>query len=350
MRPQNKETILIVLIAGIGDLILASKAIRAIRNGHPDAQIWLLTSSDAGPLARNYPYIDRVWEFPARELRKNKRYVLKILKMILELRRTPFSFIVNLYRISSFQGALKMGILFLLLRGLIKAGHNSRGFGLFIRRKAGRTAFQNRHFTDAMSDIARLAGGMPDQKGIEVFWRKESESAWSTFFKAKGEKPLFIGINPGADRPQKQWNPIRFAHVADQLQMRLNAQIILFGGPGEENLAHRIQDHMEHSALNLAGRLTLNDLASIMSRLDLLITNDSGPMHLAAAVKTPLVALFGPEDPLFTRPYTQPDLYRIVAGKVDCRPCRKERCICTLCLDLISPEKVVKECLFLLNY
>ena len=94
-----RETILIVLIAGIGDLILASKGIRSIRRGYPEAEIHLLTSTDAAPVARNYPYIDRVWSFPIRELRRDKGHALAVLGLIRRLRGFRYRMAVNLYSV-----------------------------------------------------------------------------------------------------------------------------------------------------------------------------------------------------------------------------------------------------------
>ncbi len=156
---KRKTAILVILVAGIGDLILASKSIRAIRNGYPDADIHLLTNSEAVPIAQNYSYVDYLWSFPIREMRKDKRYLLDIMKLVLGLRKIKFDFAVNPYTVSSWLGAIKMGFLFLLLGAKEKIGHDSKGFGLFINKKAPLETFQNRHFADAMMDIALLSGG-----------------------------------------------------------------------------------------------------------------------------------------------------------------------------------------------
>ena len=87
----------------------------------------------------------------------------------------------------------------------------------------------------------------------------------------------------------------------------------------------------------------------LIRRCDLLLTNDSGPMHIAAAVKTPVVALFGPEKPSTFRPYTSPELSRVLVKPVDCRPCKKSQCNNAVCLDAISPEEVTHACLDLLE-
>jgi len=348
---NSGHKILILLIAGIGDLILASKPIRALKNGFPDADLHLLTSTEASTLAVNYPYIDHVWAFPVRELRKDRFQVIRAINIIRQMRIARFDLCLNLYRVTSLRGALRMGLLTALVRAQRKAGHDSMGFGLILDKKAEKETFQNRHFTDAMMDLAKLAGGVPDDRGIEVFWERSVEAKWTTFFQKEGEeiKPLCIGINPGADRPEKRWSPENHASVADRLSELRGANIFVFGGPGEEHLACRIEKAMKHPVTNLAGKLSLNELAYVISRLDLFVTNDSGPMHIAAAVKTPLVALFGPEDPVYTRPYTSPDLYRIVQKELSCRPCMNKRCDRPICMESLKPEDVLQACLDLLD-
>ena len=343
----KREIIAVFLIAGIGDLVMASKSLRAIRNGFPDSEIHLLTSTEASVLAENYPYVDRVRSFPVRELRNDRFHIFRVPKLIGSLRTVEFDTAINLYRISSWFGALKMGMLFSLLRARCKVGHDHKGFGLFLHKKAPAGIFRKRHLADAMLDIARMAGGVPDDKGVEVFWKKGCEQGWMHLFPREKRKPI-IGINPGADRPHKRWNQGRYAVMADRIIEQLGAKVILLGGPGEEGIAKRIQAGMKNKAIDLAGRLTLNVLACVINELDLLVTNDSGPMHIAAALKTPIVAIFGPEDPIYSRPCTSPDLYRIINAQVDCRPCIKDSCARPICLERITPEEVIEKCLEML--
>lgn len=346
-----KQSILIVLVAGIGDLALASKSIRAIRNGFPDANIHLLTSTEASSIARNYEYLDHVWVFPIRELRKSKFQIFNIIKLISNLRKIDFDIAVNLYIVGSWIGAIKMSLLFLLLKAQVKVGHGNKGFGVFLTRKVPAETFQNRHFADSMMKIALLAGGIEDNKRIEVFWNKKSEEKWEHLFSGKTDKAkeINIGINPGGDRRNRRWNPDNYAFVADKLIEQFSAKVVILGGPGEENIARHIEKKMRNDAINLAGKLTLNELTYIISQFDLLVTNDSGPMHIAAAVKTPLVAIFGPEDPILMAPYTSTSLYKIVFKDVDCRPCTKKNCSRPVCLDLITSEEVNEKCFEILN-
>lgn len=350
-KDKIKTPILIVLIAGIGDLILASKSIRAIRNGYPDADIHLLTNSEAVPIAQNYAYVDYVWAFPIREMRKSKICLFDIWKLLLKLRRTGFAMVVNLFEVASLRGAIKMSILFFLLNIRVRIGHNNKGFGLVLTDKVPSGTFQKRHRVDAMMDIALLAGGALDGKDIEVFWDKKCEKKWERlFFEKTGiVQEIIVGVNPGGDRSNKRWSPNNFATIADRIIDEFGAKIIILGGPGEENISNEIQQKMKNDAVNLSGRLDLNDLVYIINKMDVFITNDSGPMHIGAAIRTPLVAIFGPCDPTLVMPYTSKSLYRLIYKGLDCQPCNNEKCTQHVCLDMVTPEEVYEKCVELLN-
>jgi len=343
------KRILIVIVAGIGDLVLASMAIRAIRNGNPDAEIHILTSSDAESLALNYRFVDRVWPFPIRELRKSKRHLFKIFRIVQNLRTFQFDKIINLYRVGSRVGALKMGLFFLLLKGHSKIGHGAFGFDLFLTKSLPTDTFENRHCTEGTIKIAEAAGGIPDEKGIEIFWDKNCEDKWNYLLRRRDSSHLLVGINPGGDRENRRWGSKNYADVADRLADRFDLTLFILGGPGEEPIAGDIRLSMKHDSVDLSGKLSLNDLAYVISRLDLLVTNDSGPMHIGAATGTPLVAVFGPEDPINVAPYTSPDLFRIIYKEIACRPCGKKKCRNFRCLDLITPDEVIDKCLELLR-
>lgn len=349
MQKHDRKRILVVLIAGIGDMILASKALRAIRNGFPDADIHLLTSTDAAPIAEHYDFLSQVWAFPIRELRISKLHLFGMLRILRTLRNFSFDEVINLYHIGSVAGALKMGALFLSLKATEKIGHDAHGFGSFLTRTVPSDFFQKRHFADSMAELALFAGGIPDDRGIEVFWDSGCENRWGDIVHSKTPGRLLVGINPGGDRKNKRWDPRRYAAVADGLADRFSSTIMLFGGPGEEDIAGQAIRNMKHEVVDLSGKLSLDDLTYLISRLDLLVTNDSAPMHIGAATRTPLVALFGPEDPLLMGPYTGTDLFRVIHKDVPCRPCVASRCEHVHCLDLIEPEEVVEKCVEILK-
>lgn len=339
-----RESILVVLIAGIGDLVLASKSIRAIRNGFPNADIHLLTSTDASSIAQNYPYVNHVWGFPIREMRKSKHYLFDIMKLLYHLRKIRFNLAINLYRVSSWIGALKMGVIFLLLNAKMKIGHDSKGFGGAVTNKVPKATFRDRHIADAMMLLARSAGGRPDENGIEIFWDRNSEEKWKYLFSAENPPPqhkIDVGINVGGDRENRRWDPDNYAALADKLIENFNAKVIILAGPGEEHISLQILKQMKNDSINLGGKLTLNDLTFVISELDLLITNDSGPMHIGAATETPLVAIFGPENPTLFHPYTSPENYITVYKHLNCQPCNTKKCDHISCLNDITVSEIL---------
>jgi ADP-heptose:LPS heptosyltransferase len=125
----------------------------------------------------------------------------------------------------------------------------------------------------------------PDPKAYQSLPEKLTQAGWHS------ERPL-VGINPGASSPERQWLPERYAQVADTLQ-REGVRIVLLGGSGDMPLAKTIRDSMETEPLMLTGKLTLDELIVAISGLDALISGDTGPAHLAAAVGTPVVGLYG---------------------------------------------------------
>ena len=161
------------------------------------------------------------------------------------------------------------------------------------------------------------------------------------FIPFKYSKPT-IGINPGATYGSaKRWYPEEFAKVANELGKKYD--IIIFGGPGEEEIANDIEKNLTiKNYKNLCGKLTIKELCEKIGGLELLITNDSGPMHIAAAFKVKIVALFGPTKYKETSPYNTE--YKIVTKNLECAPCMKRECPLKHheCMKLITADEVIK--------
>jgi ADP-heptose:LPS heptosyltransferase len=151
---------------------------------------------------------------------------------------------------------------------------------------------------------------------------------------------LKIGIHPGAKFPSRRWDLGRFAEVADRLHSAQHARIVLLGGPSDELLVEGIAALMRARPLNLAGHTSVGALGAAISRLDLLICLDSGPFHVACALGTPTVVLFGPGDQRRWGPL-DPVRHRVVSHPVPCAPCPHEQCpIEHPCLELLTASQV----------
>jgi len=156
-------------------------------------------------------------------------------------------------------------------------------------------------------------------------------------------------VNPSARWPTKQWSPESFAVVADELHRR-GARVTLIGASGDEPIGEQVLRHMHTVPLNLIGQTTLKELIALLRMARVVVTNDSGPMHLAAAVGTPVVALFGPTDPAKTGPYGGGHV--VLRSAVPCSPCFSRGCVNPVtmeCLTTIRPQQVINSVTILLK-
>ena len=164
-----------------------------------------------------------------------------------------------------------------------------------------------------------------------------------------GNRPL-IGLHPGARPPARRWPAAYFANVADTLARRLDAQILLTGGPDEAETVQTVIDAMHTSALSLVGKTSLGGLAAVMGKLDLFISNDTGPSHVACAVDCPSITLFGPADVQRWAPLDR-QKHSIARHPVACSPCGYWECpIDHRCLHGLLPQTVVAAALKQLRF
>ena len=169
------------------------------------------------------------------------------------------------------------------------------------------------------------------------------DAAAAELFSAAGISScdFVVGINPGATYGSaKRWYPERFAAVADILAERWGAKIVLTGGSGEAGIAADIARVMSAPTLDLAGKTGVRELMTVIKRCNFFVTNDSGPMHIAAAFGVPLVAVFGSTDSTTTYPLAEHAV--VVRQEVDCAPCMKRECPTDhRCMTAVTPEDVV---------
>jgi heptosyltransferase-2 len=176
-----------------------------------------------------------------------------------------------------------------------------------------------------------------------ALYLKEEEELAAQELLAAGALPTsgpWVGISPGAAYgPAKRWPPERFAALADTLEEKFEARLVLLGGPADRQVAAQVQENLKKPVLDLVGRTSLRQALGVLGQLKLLITNDSGLMHAAAALRVPLVALFGSTDPKATGPFTS--RATVLYHPLSCSPCRQRTCEAGYpCLTAISVAEV----------
>jgi len=223
-------------------------------------------------------------------------------------------------------------------------GYATDGRGPLLTRRP-RVPPEVRGWSEVYYYRAMLAG-----VGLEVSASPDASLGCPAEWSANGRRLLedesgspWIGLNPGAAfGTAKRWIPERYAAVGDILSRRARVRVAIVGGPAERPLAERIASGMRSRPRVLCGETSLPDLVGVLSHLRLLITNDSGPMHLAAALGVPVVAIVGPTNWRETAPWGPG--HRLVHEPVDCAPCKLRECpIDHRCMRRVTVDRVVEE-------
>jgi heptosyltransferase-2 len=322
---SGAERILVRAPNWVGDVVLSLPALRDVRRAFPGARLEVLARSWVADLYRAVPEVDHV-----RESRGHRNDPSAL--------RGEFD--VGLLLPNSFVSALV-----LWWAGIPERwGYATDGRGLLLTRRCGvpdsvRGRSQVYYYRAMLEGLGLATEGPPDASlRCPDDWRGRGGEL------LKGEGP-WIGVNPGAFfGAAKRWIPERFAAVADTVARRIDAKVVVVGAPQERPLADAIAAGMETPVQVLCGETTLAELVGVLSHLRLLLTNDSGPMHVAAALGVPLVAVFGSTDWRETSPVGE--TCRIVREEVDCAPCLLRECpIDHRCMSRVGADRVAAEAL-----
>jgi heptosyltransferase I len=330
--------ILIVKLSAIGDVIHTLPSLAVLRKFYPDAHITWVVEEAAADLVRNHPCLDLVlisrrknWikDFRRGQIRRPLREIRLFLK---ELRRRPYDLVID------FHGLLKSALIVLLSGGKRKLGYDSlqEFSGLFYNERIPED--MSKHAVDRYLDFAYYLGAKPDKAEFVLPANSETKATTNIILKKYNlEDKKYIAINPIAYWETKLWDNEKFAHLADSIKTKLNVEVVFTGS--EKESIEKIIALMKSKAVNLGGETSLLDLASIYKKAQLVITTDSGPMHLAVAIGTPVIALFGPTDPQKTGPYGIG--HTVISATLPCSPCLLKNCATKKCMRNISPEQVM---------
>ncbi len=350
---EHPARILVVKAAGIGDLILAVPAFRALRHRFPDAAIDLLVTPKCADLMTGCPFVDAVHLLPTRGMHNRiaPSQTLPLVRTLWRLRRQRYDLLINLYHLFSRAGALKVRLLCRAIAPGAAIGRNTDHRGTFYDASVFDSwedpSWAARHETALNLDVVRLLGAEDPGEGL-AYWvddaaRARTASELERLDVAAGSFSRII-LNPGADAPYKRWPASCFAELADRLLQEHAVQILITGGADDRPVVERILGAMTRrdGAVDLAGRLTLVELAALLERCDLIVTNDTGPMHLAAAVGTSVVALFGPGKPGRYGPCGPAGRHTVLQHPAACSPCTDFECRDRRCMEAISVEEVYR--------
>jgi ADP-heptose:LPS heptosyltransferase len=318
--PSQRKRILIVSTTGLGDTLWATPAIRALKETYPLSKISVLTSPVGKSVLQNNPHLSTI-------------FLLRDPLVFFKLRKEHFDTILIFHASQRIVFPL---CFFLRASEIIATEGLNKGLDSLLTQ---RVAQQPIHEIERRLQITSAIGAKTSDFSMELPFTN-NEKVFETSL------PL-IGFNPGSKDRFKQWDPACFVKLGQMLRGQLPCQIVITGGRGEEALAEEIASQIP-GAISLAGKLSIDQLAALIKQMAVMVSNDTGPMHIAFAMKTPTVALFCPTDPKLCGPYHPTFPVAVISKPITCTPCLKKKCRLPFCLYQISPEEVLSHTLPLL--
>ncbi len=330
IRTNIGERFLIVSTTGLGDTLWGTPAIRALRESYPKAYIGVLTTKLGKEVLQNNPHIDEVFAL------KNPP-LFSLLKLFPTLIRRQIATVL-IFHIS--QRPLLPFCALIGAGRIIGTEKMNKDLDFLL---TDRLEIKKIHEIERRLNIVEIAGAQSGSKWMEFFPSAEDREKAASLI----PEGLVVGLHPGAKDRFKQWPPSHFITLGRKLKEQLGAQIIVTGTPAEKDLVETVAAAID-GALAIYEGVSIPELAALLGRLSLYITNDTGPLHIACAAKTPTIALFTPTDPVLCGPYFAPHV-RVVQKKPTCFPCIKKKCQDPFCLLQISPGEVLKTALTILD-
>lgn len=306
--------ILIIFFSGIGNFILFTPTLRAIRNKYPNAEITLLLKQKVVlDIIQDEGLIDHVVHYP--QATSSIKNMLVQASLIQSLRVKKYDLVITTFEAQGW----KLATFVRMIGGKFSIGYKSgnwydRCYNKLLTYDTGM------HEVDRHIKIADFMGADFTDKTPRISI-KDDDRAFAETIVSKNCSPL-IGMHPGSSENlwRKRWMPERFAELADRLSERYGTKILILGGKDEVNLAEKISALMQTAKpIVMAGKTTIGQATALIEQCALFVSNDSGLMHVASAIKTPVVAIFGPTDPAKNAPYGKDHI--VVRKGVSCSPC-----------------------------
>jgi heptosyltransferase-2 len=335
---KNIHHLLIRSTNWVGDAVMTTPAVRAIRKNFPGSRISILAKPWVAPVFEHSPHVDVVLVYDAKG---RHRHFSGTLRLARDLRKYRFDAAILL------QNAIEAALIAFLAGIPARIGFDTDARRLLLTHPVRCTRqIKSIHQTGYYLEILKGVGLPTGPRTLELFLGRQDRERAGAILKRHGIGlgDLVIGLNPSATfGPAKQWFPERYAALADRLNAAFGARILLFGGPGDRALGEQVCRMMRTRAVDLSGRTSLGEAMALIERCRAFVTNDSGLMHVAAALHTPLAAIFGSTNSTTTRPFS--DTSRVVRQPMDCGPCLKP--VCPLghmnCMAAISVDRVFHE-------
>ena len=334
------ERICVLRFGAMGDILLTTPAVRALSRRYPSARIDFVVGKGAVPIVTGIPYISRTIEF---DKLATDALPFGFLAFLKGLREADYDLFVN------FQPSVKTRVMaFASAAPRVLTFQKDR----HIHPETGHMRHAVDDFYRVLEPLGVSSLGSSDRR-LDFVVSPDARARVADLLREEGleESDTLVLVNPGASHPVNRWPPERIAEffAAAGHDFPVSVRMGLIGGSADvasaEAIWERIPADIRPRVMLLTGRLNVKELGAVIERASVVVTADTGPMHVASAVGTPIVALFGPADPFRTGPVGPTGKHLVVVNKdgLDCVPCRRRSCARgdTACMTQLSVERVL---------
>jgi heptosyltransferase-1 len=327
--PSRIERILVVKPSSLGDVVHSLPFLNAIKTRFPAASVhWVIAKGLEG-IFEGHPMIDKLWVINKDDWKKigNLKVTVKELKELFKnLKKERYDIVFDL------QGLLRSGVITSATGAPVRIGFKEAREGSRFFYTCKVEGGKNIHAVDRYLKMAQFVGCDIS----DIVFPLPSGLRTSSFINASCSSGEYAVIVPGARWKTKKWPVEKFG----KLSSRLPLKTVIVGGRNDKDIADEIVSLSNGRATSLAGKTDLRELIEVMKHASFVVSNDSGPMHIAAALGIPVFAIFGPTDPEKTGPYGKG--HTVIRENVPCVPCFRRTCEDLKCMNSLSVEKVYR--------
>ncbi len=339
LKLTGKQRFLVIRTDRVGDVVLSTPVLEAIKCCLPESHIFMMVSPYAADVVKNNPNLDDVI---IDDYENHHRGIRGFFTLVKQIKEKKFDVGILL------RPTLRLALLLFLGGIKYRIGTGYRFYQIFFNRKVYvHRKINLRHETEYNLNLLRPLGIGPPKISPKMFLSSEEEKFARQIldeFKITPEDTVVV-IHPGSGNSSLNLPAKRFAQVADRLVEKVNAKIVFTGMDREKGLVDFIKNNMEHTAFNLTGRTNLRELAAVLKNCDVVISNSTGPMHLAVALGTHTVAIFCPifaAGPIRWGPYGEG--HQVIQPPVPiCFKCKPRSCPHYDCMEKIKTEQIVSK-------
>ena len=329
---REKPKILFIRIDRIGDLVLSTPALKALKQAFPNGELSVLASQTNYPILLNNPFVDQIIIYSRRLKFKDK------IDLIKHLRKCHFDLAIDPYP----DYELKTAFIAFITGAKKRIGYAAYGRELFFNLQSPQIR-NNQHFVDLTLDVLKPLGIVTKDKTPEIYVTESEKEYAVNWLKNKkiGDRPI-IGIHPGAHFESQRWPVARFAELVTKLNAEMKVNLIIFGSRGDREIVKRIVALSKDDVLTHISD-DLRQFVALVSTCNVLICNNSGPLHIAIALKIPTISTMGPTDKIRWMPFGE--IHQVLrVDELSCIGCNSGYCkIKTFdCMWLITPSMVME--------